>query len=153
MEITVTQQTWSFLLSVALGGALGACYDVFRILRVAFKHSMVAVAVEDLLFSALSIAATFLFLLEVQQGELRMFLLLGQGIGFVLYYCTLGVLILGTAKSIIAVVRAVLRFLFSVFIAPFLKIGRFLSRRLRKIFESITAFSKKSLENVNRHLK
>lgn len=51
MEITVAGQTWLFLLSVALGAALGVCYDVFRILRIAFRHPSLAVLLEDILFS------------------------------------------------------------------------------------------------------
>ena len=82
MEITVAGQTWLFLLSVALGAALGVCYDVFRILRIAFRHPSLAVLLEDILFSLAAAGATFAFLLTTGNGQLRAFFLIGSWWGF-----------------------------------------------------------------------
>lgn len=73
MEITVAGQTWLFLLSVALGAALGVCYDVFRILRIAFRHPSLAVLLEDILFSLAAAGATFAFLLTTATAAARLF--------------------------------------------------------------------------------
>ena len=82
MEITVAGQTWLFLLSVALGAALGVCYDVFRILRIAFRHPSLAVLLEDILFSLAAAGATFAFLLTTGNGQLRAFFLIGEMVEF-----------------------------------------------------------------------
>lgn len=153
MEITVARQTIVFLMSIGLGAVLGVCYDFFRVARVAVRHSAVAVAVEDIVYSSVCIAATFLFLLETEYGEVRLFLLAGECVGFVLYYFTVGMLVLGMAKSLIGAVRAVAGFIFRAFISPVLRLGAFILRFCRRIYKSFSAFTKKSLENANRHLK
>lgn len=111
MEITVAGQTWIFLMSVALGAALGVLYDVFRIVRIAVRTPPAVVLVEDLAFSIVCTTATFLFLIGADKGQLRMFLLIGEASGFALYYCTVGTLIIGAARGIIAVVKRICTFL------------------------------------------
>ena len=83
MEITVAGQTWIFLMSVALGAALGVLYDVFRIVRIAVRTPPAVVLVEDLAFSIVCTTATFLFLIGADKGQLRMFLLIGERLTFV----------------------------------------------------------------------
>lgn len=47
---TVQEQTTLFLFACLLGLPMGLLFDLFRMLRVLFRHAMVVVAIEDILF-------------------------------------------------------------------------------------------------------
>ena len=63
MAITIAGQTWIFLGGILVGAALGVCYDLFRVVRLAVPHPAALVAVEDLVFFCVCAAGTFLYLL------------------------------------------------------------------------------------------
>ena len=153
LEINITQQTWFFLYSILLGAALGVFYDLFRILRIAFSHAAVVVMAEDILFWSSSAFVTFVFFLAIDGGQIRLFLILGEGIGFVLYYFSLGTLVIGAAKKIIAVVRWVLNGIYRLVIAPVLFLIGKIFRFLQAIFSGLAFYIKKQAKNSNTHLK
>lgn len=153
MEISVAEQTWMFLASVALGAALGACYDVFRILRIAFPHRSAAVVAEDILFFALCAAATFCFLLAAGDGQLRAFVLIGEAIGGILYYCTIGVLVIGMAKWIIAAIKWVLNTIWRIFIRPVWNVIKKIAGFFRKKVGNTANCIKSRVKTSNSHLK
>ena len=47
---TVQEQTTLFLFACLLGLPMGLLFDLFRMLRVLFRHAIVVVAIEDILF-------------------------------------------------------------------------------------------------------
>lgn len=153
MEISVAQQTWMFLASVALGAVLGICYDVFRILRIALKHPTIAVLIEDILFFAVCAVATFCFLLAAGDGQLRAFILIGELIGAILYYCTIGVLVIGISKRMIAAIKWVLHSIWKILIQPIYnlisKIISFIYKKMEKTANGI----KGKMKNSNLHLQ
>lgn len=153
MEISVAEQTWMFLASVALGAALGVCYDVFRILRIAIPHRSAAVIAEDILFFALCAAATFCFLLAAGDGQLRAFVLIGEAIGGILYYCTVGVLVIGMAKWIIGAIKWVFSTIWKVFIRPVCNLIKKIARFFRKALGNTANCIKSRVKISNSHLK
>ena len=91
--LTIADQTRLFLLALGLGFLLGIVYDLFRVVRMAFTMRRVGVFIQDVLFFLTCAAATFLFLLAVNQGEIRGFIIAGEGLGFLIYYFSFGLLI------------------------------------------------------------
>ena len=146
-------QTWIFLMSILLGAALGVCYDIFRVLRVAFYHPTALVVVEDLLFSAICAISTLLYLIYADCGEIRMFILIGELLGFILYYCTVGMLVIGAAKGIVAVIHWILQMLCRTIMLPILRAGRTMQKFLHKILLLPADWLKRKVENSNLHLK
>lgn len=98
MEVYFSQQAAAFLWSVVLGGALGAVYDWFRIGRILWEKGGVSVFLEDLVFSLLAAVATAFCFTFTNYGQVRLFLLLGEGLGFLLYRNTLGVFVAWQAR-------------------------------------------------------
>ncbi len=91
METYFSDQAVAFLWSVVLGAALGVLYDIFRILRIfRGRNPWVLVFLEDLLFSALAAISTAYVLSRIYYGQVRLFLLLGQGLGFLIYHKSIG---------------------------------------------------------------
>lgn len=79
-----------FLCSCLLGVGFGVVYDGFRVLRLFLPSGEKIVFVEDGLFFLIITVANFLFFLSRTYGELRLFLIIGELLGFLIYYLTAG---------------------------------------------------------------
>lgn len=153
MELTVAGQTWSLFYSLLLGMGLGLFYDVFRVLRIALPHRTVAVAVEDMFYWTSAAFLTFFFFFYTDGGRIRIYLLVGEAIGFTLYYFTLGAVIIGAAKKIIAALRWLFHWIYRLLIHPVLFAMGCVLGFLGGACESAGNFAKNSLKISNKHLK
>lgn len=95
------EQTVIFLWAIAVGAGIMLCYDLFRMLRTAFQVSDGAIFAEDVFFFVIAGMITWFYLLESCRGELRGFVMIGEGIGGLIYFLTIGRLVMGIAKPII----------------------------------------------------
>lgn len=102
VELSVNAQTQMFLAALTLGAALGAVYDLFRISRLAFRSGWLLILLEDLAFFLLAAALLFGYFMELSAGQVRFFALAGAVLGWLLYYFTLGVLVIKLSRQIIA---------------------------------------------------
>ncbi len=97
----VAAQTASFLESLAVGALLGFVYDMARVFRLITRPGRRALFVYDFLYMFAAAFVTFAFLMKASAGRLRLFLLLGEGLGFFLWYLTLGALTVSLARAVI----------------------------------------------------
>ncbi len=125
METYLSKQATAFLWSVALGGVLGAVYDGFRIGRILKKKAWITVFLEDLLFAFIAALSTAFCFTLTNYGQVRLFLLVGEGLGFLLYYNTLGALVTMQARLVARLLHRIRRE-FSCF-------GHFFAKKLKKI--------------------
>ncbi len=88
-NIDISAQTLSFLYSLLFGVALSACYDFIRVLHRKTVHSVLAIQIIDVLFFIISAFITFCFLMIYAKGQIRLYLLLGELLGFLLWSLTL----------------------------------------------------------------
>lgn len=89
-ETTVTMQMIIFALSCVLGIALGILYDVFRIIRMVINSKNITIFIGDIIYFIISGIITFIFVLKINSGESRFYILAGEGIGWIAYHLTLG---------------------------------------------------------------
>lgn len=141
--LAVNAQTAVFLQSLLLGMALGLFYDVFRIIRLAIRHSSAIIFLEDMAYFIACAVITFLFALSAVNGHVRVFLVIGEFLGAVIYYFSLGDLVIRLSRGIIAFVSALLRGLYRIFLRPFVRLFRFLWHKLRGRAGKIAAKGKK----------
>lgn len=153
MGIYLTDQLFVFLTSMLIGAALGLLYDVFRISRVAFFTPSVVIFAEDVLFFAICGVVTFLFGLTVIDGALRVFLIIGELLGAVLYYCTLGKLVMGVSKKIIEAIKAVLRFIARWVLRPVWLLFYHITAIILRPFTFLSRILRKKLQNIKFRLK
>lgn len=93
-----------FLYALLLGGVIGVLYDVFRVSRVAFRLSWLLVLLQDILFFLLAALLLWRYFLLQSSGEVRIFAVLGVLLGWVIYFFTLGCLVMRLASLIIRVI-------------------------------------------------
>ena len=108
-EISNLGQSTAFLWSVLLGGALSVIYDLFRLDRLIFNRSVIAVAIEDILFFIISGISIFCLQLVTTNGQIRTFIFIGVIIGFLIIRYTLSKLfdlLLKPLKKLVKIIRA-----------------------------------------------
>ena len=149
MEISVSSQTIAFLLSCLLGAGLAAVYDVFRILRIALPQPAPVIAAQDFAYLLICAGATFFYLMTTVSGQIRLFVLVGEVIGWVLYYFTIGDVVMKAAHTVIDFVYRLLRLL----LTPFIFVGKRLYRILSRAGKKVEARAKKISTNGKMRLK
>lgn len=149
----ITREALSFLYACLLGAGLGILYDVFRLLRLLLFKNRVVVFLEDLLFSAMCTLATLAFLVEFCSGRVRVYALLGELLGFILYHFTVGELVIRVLKGLIALFKAVLHGIYRVFVFPIWKIIRWIARKTASVFGSLLQCFKRLTFLKNFHLQ
>ncbi len=94
MVLSNAQQLSVLLWSLLFGACLGAVYDVLRAFRVFVKCPAVAVLFQDLFYFLTAALASFLFIFEVNDGTVRLFILLAFLAGGLTERSTVGLIVL-----------------------------------------------------------
>ncbi len=106
METYLSDQAIAFLWAVVLGGGLGGVYDIFRVVRILRgRDRPLLVFWEDLLFALIAAIATASCFTWTNFGQVRLFLLVGEGLGFMVWHCTAGVFIGVVARWVARILR------------------------------------------------
>ncbi len=79
-----------FVFSCLWGAGLGFLYDCFRIIRIMINPRNIFIFFQDVIYFIISGLITFLFVLKFNHGEVRFYILAGEGIGWIIYHTTLG---------------------------------------------------------------
>lgn len=89
------------LYSLMLGAFLGVFYDIFRILRLLINPKNLSVFIQDIIYFLISGFVTFVFVLIMNSGESRFYILAGEALGWILYHVSLGDFIYKKLKNIV----------------------------------------------------
>lgn len=92
--MSLAGQTYAFLMTILAGGVIGILFDVYRVLRSAFRPRQIATAVTDLLFWIVVTPTVFALLLAGNWGELRFYVAIGLALGLLLYFQALSALMI-----------------------------------------------------------
>lgn len=79
----------NFLLMCGLGVVYFVIYDIFRILRYAIPHNVVALSVEDMLFFIMMGFSSYIIFLYIADGRVRMYMIAGIAVGIAAYRSTI----------------------------------------------------------------
>lgn len=152
-SLSLADQTKGFLLSLGFGFLMGIFYDFFRIVRISISKSKRAILVFDLLYCIFLGFCSYIFFLVVNEGDIRAFLLLGEGIGFSIYYFSLGVVIFAASEKILSITKKVILKFFKVIFHPFVWLLKKLKTLLEKFSKKWNKNSKKIKNKSKFHLK
>ena len=100
-SLSLADQTKGFLLSLGFGFLMGILYDLVRIVRISISKSKKLILIFDLLYCIFLGFCSYIFFLVVNEGDIRGFLLLGEGIGFAIYYFSLGIVVFAASEKIV----------------------------------------------------
>ncbi len=129
----ISREAMSFLWACLLGAGLGVVYDGFRLMRLVCRNFGVVLA-EDLVFSALCTLATWWFLVEFCSGRVRVYALLGELLGFLLYHFTVGEVVIRILEAVVRLIRGVFRGIYRILIAPVGRAVRWVARKVLAVF-------------------
>ena len=144
-SLSLASQTKGFLFSLGFGFVMGAIYDAFRLVRVSISRARKTQILFDIAYFILLAFLTFIFFITINEGEVRIYLLLGEAIGFAVYNLSLGTIVFAFGEKWIAYIKSFLVFLFKPFKTLFLKIGQ--------KFSNIAQSLKKPENKSKMHLK
>ena len=133
---------WKILIgAVELGLVIGGCYDILRVLRVAFSFGKRLYILSDYVFCLWGGFLTFSFLLNENYGIPRLYIFLGEGAGAIFWYLTVGRIAVPLGRF--------LRRIISPFGKIFRKIGKNVEKSLNKAKKSF----EKAVDKKKRLLK
>ena len=101
-----------FLYSVILGAGLGIVFDVFRVIRAVIPHNSFFVALEDVIFMLIWTFSLVIFSVELSGGNIRFFCFVGTLLGFVIYFFSVGKIVITFIRRISSFIRRLLNAIF-----------------------------------------
>jgi len=134
MILSMAGQAWLFLSTLMVGAAIGLFYDVFRIFRKTARHSTLAVQLEDLLFWVAATGLTFYYMLHRNYGEIRVFAVVGVGIGLTLYLATISRLVVKIFVEIINYIKKVVAVAVKIILIPLKLVLSWLRPPIAKVY-------------------
>ncbi len=140
-EISNIQQGKGILLSFLLGAFLCFVYDIFRLDRIVFKRSTFVVVIEDIFFWIIAAFLTFCLLLINTNGQIRTYILIIEGIGFVVFYFTVSKFMFLPAKFLRRIVFKI-RKKYALFINYISNIDAFFNDKYKTVFLKLKSVKK-----------
>lgn len=147
------QQARVFMYAVGFGFLIGILYDVFRTIRMLVSNGKKAFMVFDVLYAFTAAILTFLFLLTVQSGRVRGFVLFGELLGFLIYYISFGLLVVRVSDKIVHGLRRFFKGMFRLVTKPICRIANFFKRFFTKNVQKAQKKAKNSVKKSKFHLK
>ena len=138
-----------FLLSLAAGVALGAFYASLRVLRIVLGGGRRRQFFTDLLFMTVAAPVTFLVALAAEAGQLRFYILAGEGIGLCLWALTFGELTGWAAQLVIRGLSRLKRGLKRIF----WPVGKWFRQKSGQIWRKISGKRKNKLSKPKKSLE
>ncbi|MDE7365003.1 MAG: spore cortex biosynthesis protein YabQ [Ruminococcus sp.] len=103
---TIQEELFLFLFSCLAGVFIGIFYDIFRTLRIMIPHNSFFVVAEDVVFLSCYTVFLISFASVQARGELRFYFIIGNAIGFTLYFFTIGVFVIRTFRKFFGFIGA-----------------------------------------------
>ena len=136
-----------------MGVGLGILFDCFRVARIILPHTTFFVILEDILFFFLWSVSLVVFSLQISRGEVRFYYVIGNILGFTIYYFTVGKVVVGVIKKIVLVISKIFKFFYKILIKPIVKLVVSVCQIVHKLFVTIYSKFKKNGNGFKIHLK
>ena len=157
-------QVYAFGIFILNGFLIGLLFDIFRILRKAFKTPNFITYIEDIIFWILSGIMLLYSIFKFNNGELRAFIFIGVFLGTMLYMLVFSKLLINVSMYIINTIKIILNIIIVIPIKFIIKILNktiykptiILCINLTKLLKKIMSFfnnKTKSMVFINRKFK
>lgn len=139
-----SEQTLIFLSSLGVGFLLGILYDLFRAIRLSITKSRTATVIFDILYFFVFGFLSYIFILALNKGEIRSYIIIGEIIGALFYYFSFGIVAVKLTDKFVAIIKRIKTFVFNVISFPFRLLHRLFHSAFLKIGEIFKKTEKKS---------
>ena len=139
----VQDQTYLFLVFSLTGIMIGLLFDFFRVLRKSFKTTDLITCIEDVIFWILTGILILYNIWYFNNGEIRLFIILGIILGVIIYLLTLSNIVVKVFTFIINFLKKIIIQIFKTLEIPFKPIVLI----YKKICAIITNIVKKIVKN------
>lgn len=143
--IDLSVQIENLMPALGLGFLLGFVYDTVRFLRLSFSKGKTVLFITDMLFVVFCTFASYLMILGVNNGNIRIYLILAEITGVVIYFCTAGIIISVVFQKTAGVIRKI----FNLIYAPFI----FLKKKFMHIFRKLREIAYNFLKKIQNKSK
>ena len=143
-----SEQLSIFLSALGFGFILGVLYDLMRAIRLSLPASKIATVIFDLLYVFIAGISSFLFILALNKGEIRFYIIFGELVGGAFYYVSFGIAAIKLTNRLSAGLKKFYCFLFKVFSTPFKFIHKNFSLFFKKSEKNSQKLSKKHLPKL-----
>jgi spore cortex biosynthesis protein YabQ len=124
--LSTSNQAYIFLSTVYAGLIIGFLYDCCRMVRKMIRAGVVITGVLDLLFWSIIGVLSFLVLFYVNDGNVRIYTLLGFAVGWILYLLSLSRFVMLSLNWIYDTLAKLIQWLVKIILWPFVKLWRVL---------------------------
>lgn len=135
-----SEQMLIFLASLGVGFLLGVLYDFLRTLRLAFTKGKWAVVIFDLIYFFAVAFLSYMFILAANKGEVRSYIIIGELLGAVFYYFSLGFALMKLTDKFVLILKRFYSFVFKIISFPF----RLIKRAFLKLYAKLKVLFQKS---------
>ncbi len=135
-----SEQMLIFLASLGTGFLLGVLYDFLRTIRLSFTKGKIAVIIFDLLYFFMVAFLSYIFILAANKGEVRSYIIIGELLGAVFYYFSLGFALMKLTDKFVLLLKRFYLFVFKIISFPFCLI----KSTFLKLYEKLKSFFQKS---------
>ena len=153
MYINDSFQLNIILYSVGFGFFAALLYDIFKIIHSAIFKSVRFLFVKDFIYSIVTAFLYFIFLLAINNGKIRVYILIGTILGYICWFILLSSLFIRIATLIINKLISFFTSTASVITFPFRVIFSLLLPIISKTNEFINKIFEKIRNKLKIHLK
>ena len=148
MEISASAQGMAILFSCAVGALLAAFYGALKIARIAFGANTAVLFVQDFCYCIFSAFVIILLVYHTNYGQVRWYGLLGCAVGFYVYHVTVGKLAVLAAEKIIALIKKLLAFLYSISVKPLINLVKFAAKVIGVLLAKIHKTAYRGIKSI-----
>lgn len=146
--VSPSEQLKFFVISLAVGFAMGVVYEVFRLIRLISPKNRILCFVCDVLFMSLASLISFVLTVVINLGIVRWYILLGEVLGFFVYMRTAG----RVSGAIFRLIRKVIVKVLWIIFTPLRLLWHLIVRIFSKLAKKIKKIVKTLLKNRKRIL-
>ncbi len=141
----VAEQTQIFLLSIGFGFLLGILYDFFRTVRLIISESKGFVLFMDLLYFLVCTFLNFCYILTVDYGKIRFYVIFAEILGWLIYYFSFGAIAIRISRFVSKSIRSFAGLLFKPINAVL--------KKMKSLYYKIFGFNKKIIRKFAKKTK
>lgn len=145
MILSIKEQADVFLYIFLAGAAAGMFYDVIRIIRVNIKHNAWTVNVEDIAYWLIVTVLVFLFMLNKNNADIRLFAIIGFYLGMALYNLILSRLFMKIMSIFMKILKTVIKTAVQIILTPLRLIWLVIGKPVKKMTGTAKGYLKKGL--------